>query len=270
VWRALLVSQVLVTTQQTPPTDVDDWDAHWAQLGATARLNPAQRYRRQLCLSLLERRGTPRRLLDVGSGTGEFLGAAGERWPGIEMIGLEMSRAGVEQAAKTFPSATFLVADLLAGPGEIGDRRGWATHAVCCEVLEHVDDPVALVRSARQWLAHGARVVVTVPGGPMSAYDRHIGHRRHFTPSTLRDVLEDAGLEVVLTLRAGFPWFNVYRGLVILAGERLVSEADVRTGGGAAGRVLNAAMLGFRPLFATNLPRSPFGWQMVAVAREPC
>jgi trans-aconitate methyltransferase len=258
-----------VTTQQTPAPGVDDWDAHWAQLGAMARLNPAQRYRRDLCLSLLERRGTPRRLLDIGSGTGELLGAAADRWPAVEMIGLEMSRTGVQQAAAAFPSATFIMADLLSGPGEIGDRRGWATHAVCSEVLEHVDDPAALMRSARAWLAPGARVVVTVPGGPMSAYDRHIGHRRHFNPATLRAVLQDAGLDVSLTLRAGFPWFNVYRALVILAGERLVTEADEQAGGGAAGAILAAAMRAFRGLFATNLPRSPLGWQMVAVAREP-
>lgn len=258
-----------MTTQQTPALGVDDWDAHWTQLGAMARLNPAQRYRRDLCLSLLERRGTPRRLLDIGSGTGELLGAAGDRWPAAEMIGLEMSRTGVQQAAAAFPAATFIMADLLNGPGEIGDRRGWATHAVCSEVLEHVDDPATLVRAAREWLAPGARVVVTVPGGPMSAYDRHIGHRRHFTPATLRAVLQDAGLEVSLTLRAGFPWFNVYRALVIIAGERLVAEADEQTGGGAAAAILGAAMRGFQGLFRTNLPRSPLGWQMVAVAREP-
>jgi trans-aconitate methyltransferase len=253
----------------TSHTDADDWDSHWSDLGDAARLNPAQDYRRRLCLELLGRHGDPRRLLDIGSGTGELLGAALRRWPRTSMLGLEMSRVGVEQASLAYPEARFEVCDLLDGAGDAGDHRAWATHAVCSEVLEHVDDPALLLRNARIWLAPGARLVVTVPGGPMSAYDRHIGHRRHFSPETLTETLREAGFEVSLTMRAGFPWFNVYRSLVILAGERLVQDAGADSAKTFAGRLTRAAMRSFRPLFLTNLPRSPFGWQTVAVAREP-
>jgi len=62
---------------------------------------------------------------------------------------------------------------------------GWATDATCSEVLEHVDDPKRLMVRSRTLLAPGCRLVVTVPGGPMSCFARHIGHRRHFTPSGL-------------------------------------------------------------------------------------
>jgi trans-aconitate methyltransferase len=250
-------------------SDVDDWDAHWRTLGDAARLNPAQEYRRRLSLQLLERRGNPVRLLDVGSGTGELLEAAAERWPGTEMLGLEMSRTGVRQARVTVPRATFEVCDLMRGPGEVGSRSGWATHAVCSEVLEHVDDPVTLLRNARTWLAPGCRLVVTVPGGPMSAYDRHIGHRRHFSGVDLRATLTGAGLEVRSILHAGFPCFNVYRLLVILAGDRVIADADADAGETLRGALLRTAMLAFRPVFRLNLPRSPLGWQTVAVAQEP-
>ena len=42
---------------------------------------------------------------------------------------------------------------------------GWATDAVCSEVLEHVDSPVLFLQAARPWLADGSRLIVTVPGG---------------------------------------------------------------------------------------------------------
>ena len=56
----------------------------------------------------------------------------------------------------------------------------------------------ALLEGATQALsAYGARYdVVTVPGGPRSALDLHIGHRRHFTPDDISQVLTDAGFKV--------------------------------------------------------------------------
>lgn len=250
--------------------DFDDWDAHWEDFADTARRNPAQEYRRRLCLQLLGRHEAPLRLLDIGSGTGDFLEVAARHWPGAQLLGLEMSEIGVARAAAAVPAAEFRVCDLLEGPGRVGDRAGWATHAVCSEVLEHVDDPVRLLRNARSWLAPGCRLVVTVPGGPMSAYDRHIGHRRHFTPSDLSASLAAAGFNVTLAMRAGFPWFNVYRSVVILAGDRLIADAGAGKEASAVRRAtMEAAMAVFRPIFLLNLPRSPFGWQTVAVAREP-
>jgi hypothetical protein len=99
----------------------------------------------------------------------------------------------------------------------------------------------------------------------MSAFDRHIGHRRHFTPRDLAEILAAAGLEVRWAAGAGFPFFNLYRALVIARGERLV--ADVSAAGaeqpGAAARL---AMAAFRPLFRLNRTRSRWGRQIVAVA----
>ena len=103
----------------------------------------------------------------------------------------------------------------------------------------------------------------------MSAFDRHIGHRRHFAPDDLRMTAEAAGLEVALVAAAGFPTFNLYRSMVILAGERLITGAEAEAEGTVGSSLLRAAMLAFRPLFLLNLPRSPFGWQTIGVVREP-
>jgi SAM-dependent methyltransferase len=247
----------------------DDWDGHWTEYGDANERNPAQDYRRSLCLFLLGRRGAPDRLLDIGSGNGELLVAAAKRWPAARLSGLELSPAGVEETRRKVPGAQVRVCDLITSPEPATGEAGWATHAVCSEVLEHVDDPVKLLRNARSWLAPGCRLVVTVPGGPMSAFDRHIGHRRHFSPGDLGQVLVDAGFETQLLAGAGFPFFNLYRGLVIARGERLVSDAAADARDTPQAKVIAAAMLAFKPLLATSLPRSPLGWQTVGVARLP-
>jgi SAM-dependent methyltransferase len=252
------------------PSDpaADDWDDHWDAYSEAAAGNPAQEYRRRLALGLLERGGRPVRLVDVGSGQGDFLAAAARRWPQAELLGLEVSERGISEAQTKVPRAAFLLRDLLA-EGNGPDRFDhWATHALCSEVLEHVDRPDHLLRNARAYLAPGARLVVTVPGGRMSAFDQHIGHRRHYTPAELGALLSSAGFEVELVAGAGFPFFNLYRALVIARGKRLVD--DVASSGDAAPSIAaRAAMAAFRPLFRLTLPRSRWGRQIIGVARAP-
>ncbi len=198
----------------------DDWDEHWTDHAQANELNPAQDFRRRLCLRLLAPYAPIARLLDIGSGLGQLIGDAHERWPAAEMLGIELSQAGVDSARARYPHAAFEVVDLLATTTPLEGRAGWATHAVCSEVLEHVDDPVALLTSARGWLAPGAVLVVTVPGGPMSAFDRHIGHRRHFTADDIGAVLRRAGFAPLRCAGAGFPFFNLYRASGDRSGRR--------------------------------------------------
>jgi SAM-dependent methyltransferase len=240
----------------------DDWDRHWDDYAAAAERNPAQRYRRRVALALLEAQGAPRRLVDVGSGLGDLLASAARRWPSAQLLGLEPSAVGVRRARAKVPEARFVVTADAEVPPEL---EGWATHAVCSEVLEHVDDDVAVLTAARRVMAPGCRLVVTVPGGRMSAFDRHIGHRRHYTARSLSATLRAAGYDVETTTGAGFPFFNLYRRLVIARGEALVD--DVRTGAAEPSAPARLAMAGFDPLFRLNLRSSPWGAQIVGVAR---
>ena len=245
----------------------DDWDAHWDQYAIAAEHNPAQAYRRGLAMRLLERAGSPERLLDIGSGQGDFLVDAAARWPHASLVGLEASRRGNEITRAKLPAASFALVDLSQDLAPDPRLANWATHALCSEVLEHVDDPVAFLRHARAYLAPGARLVVTVPGGPMSAFDKRIGHRRHYSPEILRRTFNEAGLSIATTFGAGFPFFNLYRRIVIARGERLVRDAAGWSEHPSV--AARAAMAAFRPLLAASLPRSPWGTQVIGVAYEP-
>jgi len=116
-------------------------------------------------------------------------------------------------------------------------------------------------------MAPGCQLIVTVPGGPMSAFEKHIGHRQHFTPAKLRTLLEESGFAVEWTTGAGFPFFNLYKCAGYLRGERLIE--DVRKGGGGqpASSLALAAMSVFDVLFHCNIRSSPWGWQMIGKAR---
>ena len=158
------------------------------------------------------------------------------------------------------PGALLIQADLTAGAPE--ELHGWASHAVCSEVLEHVDAPQKLLAAAAACLRPGGRLVVTVPGGPMSAFDRHIGHRRHYTRARLARLMEEAGFQLDLAAAAGFPTFNLYRAVVLLRGQRLVADAR-----DSPGLLARSVMALFAWLLPVSLSNSPWGWQIVAVGR---
>lgn len=82
-------------------------------------------------------------------------------------------------------------------------------------VLEHVDDPVGLLKQVRNWLAPGGKLFLGVPNGnsihrlvavkmgllenpcQLNSRDHALGHRRVYTPETFRTEIEKSGLDVV-------------------------------------------------------------------------
>jgi SAM-dependent methyltransferase len=251
------------------PVARDDWDAHWTQYAESATENPAQRMRHDIIARLIceDVNKGAMRLFDLGSGQGDLVQKLGSLLPQVELVGAELSESGVAIAQRKVPRATFLVADIFNPPEELQEFEGWATHAICSEVLEHVDNPVLFLRHAAKYVSAGGRLLVTVPGGPMSAFDRHIGHRRHFDRGGIRSILEEAGYSVERTYLAGFPFFNLYRLLVIARGKRLASDVEAKAGGTSSG-LASFVMKVFRVLFHANLLDSAFGWQVVATARK--
>jgi 2-polyprenyl-3-methyl-5-hydroxy-6-metoxy-1,4-benzoquinol methylase len=245
------------------PNSKDNWDQHWQEYNETAEENPAQTYRRELIFSLLGLRGSGEgaRVLDIGSGQGDMAAAILARFSSAQVLGLELARSGVEISSRKVPAARFIQRNLLEMREPPDDQRGWATHAVCSEVIEHVDNPFQLLTNARRYMAPGCQLVVTVPGGPMSAFDRHIGHRKHWRAHDLQVVLEQAGYSPTNVTGVGFPFFNLYRCVVILRGKKLIT--DVRGGSAGASPVARATMALFRQLIRPGLNSSHRGWQIV-------
>ncbi len=145
--------------------------------------------------------------------------------PDAEILGIDLSASGVEVARKKVLGAQFFQQDFTQ-PMTIDSRYlGWATHAVCSEVLEHLDDPVATLRNTPTLLAPGGRFVLTVPGGPMSAFDKHIGHRSHFDRKRLESTIASSGFSSLGHGAPGFH-FSIFIGLRWSPGKRLICDAS--------------------------------------------
>jgi SAM-dependent methyltransferase len=124
------------------------------------------------------------RLLDVGCGSA-WLGDHFTNYTGIDV-----SEAAVE-AAKARGREVLLVEDSSSLPFADESFEG----VVLKDVLEHVPDPVALVREVRRVLRAGGRVFASSPDAQRWVWDDYT-HRRPFTRKSFRLMFEDQGLAV--------------------------------------------------------------------------
>ena len=100
------------------------------------------------------------RVADIGCGTGEILGELASTWPDSELVGVDFAASRLRTAATAAPSVTLVDADLGA-PLPFGDAA--FDTIFCTEVLEHLKDPVGVLREMRRVLTVDGRLTLSVP-----------------------------------------------------------------------------------------------------------
>ena len=182
--------------------------------------------------------GPNRSLLDIGAHTGRFVWLAHEQ--GWAAEGLEINPVTAEFASRRtgLPIHTQRAEEL----AENGKRYSAVT---LNDVLEHLPEPMPILRSVTEVIVSGGVLAIKVPHGPMQrvkeGFRRRIlrrdpmldragvmsnfVHVNHFSVNSLRLALESVGLKVV-EIRAGrsetIPWkqSGIGRGLTVRAIDR--------------------------------------------------
>jgi SAM-dependent methyltransferase len=170
----------------------------------------------------------PGSVLEIGCGPGLMLQAF--RRHGWSALGIERNEA-MAQTARRSPGLEIVTTPVEDLPA---DRR--FDLIIMFQVLEHVGDPVPLLRECARRLAPGGRLVTNVPNfaswqsrfaGPSWLHLDVPRHLIHFTPQTLAATLERAGLRLA-SLRFASPEHDPY-GWVESTLSRLTGRLNTLT-----------------------------------------
>lgn len=199
----------------------------------------------------------PGRVLDVGCAAGFFLAVMAER--GWQVEGVELSPAIAAHACERLGPSRIHVGrleDADFAPGSFDLVTLW-------DVVEHVEDPVALLKRVSSLVRPGGAVLIETQNvgsrfarllGSSWQHYKHLEHLYHFSPETVSRLLHDAGLEVVV---------NTSR----YAGKH-VSFAFFRERIGRIHPLLSKALAPFARLDSASAYVNP-GDEMIVIARKP-
>jgi GT2 family glycosyltransferase/2-polyprenyl-3-methyl-5-hydroxy-6-metoxy-1,4-benzoquinol methylase len=104
----------------------------------------------------------PRRLLDIGCGTGATGAAVKQAYPGAKVWGIEVNRAAAAVAAKRIDHALagkFEDVDLDAA----GITPGSLDTVIVADVLEHMYDPWGVLVRLKPYLTPDAQIIASIP-----------------------------------------------------------------------------------------------------------
>jgi SAM-dependent methyltransferase len=198
-------------------------------------------------------------VLEVGAGLGEF---AAQLSGLTRHVVTDVDPDAVAALARRFADRPEVEAhrlDLATGTLDAGAP---VSTVVAINVLEHIEDDAAALRSLASLVEPGGRVVIWVPGYQQlyGEFDRRVGHVRRYTPATLTAAFRAAGLTPVdvrpVNLLGGLAWWaTVRRGGVGSPDPRLVRAYDRF--------VVPATRLLERRI------RPPFGQSVLGVATVP-
>jgi SAM-dependent methyltransferase len=145
-----------------------------------------------------------KRILDIGCGDGRFLQVLKDFGPSDwELVGVDFDEAAVERCrARGFTAIAKRVEDMV-------DEEGTFDAVVMLQLIEHVEDPVALARRVAKLLRPGGVFVVETPN--LAGWDYRLFHRRWwghyhfprhwnlFSTASLERMLTDAGFVIERT-----------------------------------------------------------------------
>jgi ubiquinone/menaquinone biosynthesis C-methylase UbiE len=172
------------------------------RIGAVARVLGAEGYERSriqryiarvhdaVLDALAGRVDTPRRILDVGCGTGRLLGRLAERWPSSELMGVDPDEEMISVATRLMPSAGFQVGTAESLPVESAS----VDLVVSSISLHHWADPLRGLQEVGRVLRSGGCFCladITLP-----RWLARLVRSGARTPASIRDLVAQAGLEL--------------------------------------------------------------------------
>ena len=133
------------------------------------------------------------KVLEIGCGVGGNVGLLSQSG---QYRGIDMHKPAIDYCSEKYPQFEFQCTRVEDIPQEFNSNKFDSIYIL--DVLEHIDDQVAILKSAQNYLTQSGKILVTVPAFEFlwSPHDEFVHHVRRYTKAGLKKVLEDSGYRV--------------------------------------------------------------------------
>ena len=240
----------------------NNWDVHWHALGEGMKNNPGRNLRHDYILKIVEEKELSN-ILDYGAGDGQLVAKLISN--GRKAVGWEHSVVGVEKANE-ISTKLELEKNVFVTPSDQKNYFEAFDVIIMSEVIEHIEYPDLDLLEVKKLLKANGYFIATVPSGPISYFDRHIGHFRHYSEKSLKELLLKCNFADVNVTSFGFPIVNLVRVLCLLLNKKMPKIVMNSKADSIASRISHIVE---KRLFKSSMKSNRMGWQLIAIARKP-
>ena len=232
--------------------DIATLNHFWMQwrFSALLRLNRAHRFFKG-------------RFLEIGCGNGAVMQQL-ETVPDVTVDGGDLNLFALKAIPDTKGQVYLL--DIFDEPQEL---LGKYSGILLLDVIEHIDEGAAFLKTSCDYVEKNGFVVINVPAleSLRSKYDDRAGHKRRYTTKSLRTLMEDSDIEVLSVVYWGFslvPFLLIRKLMMKFTPDEKIIEIGFAPVSETANRFFKLLMKIEQALFRSP----PLGTSVMAIGRK--
>lgn len=164
-------------------------------------------------LDLIKSLDAPQKILEVGVGEGHLIKIVIKNLPEASIWASDLSKDIIKVARKNLKKEKVYLA--LENAEDLSYDNNTFDLGICCEVLEHVNDPHKALREIRRVIK--GQAIISVPQEPLwrvlnmarfkyiSSLGNTPGHINHWDPDKFIDLVKHSGFKI-LSKKYPLPW----------------------------------------------------------------
>lgn len=162
---------------------------------------------------MLSRVDSPKKIVELGTGEGQLIKITQRKFPKSSIWGSDISKEIIKIAARNLKGKNISLS--AQDIHKLSYKSKSFDLVICCEVLEHVDNPKKALREIKR-ISKG-KVLLSVPLEPLwrilnmsrgkylTGFGNTPGHINHFAPGKFKRLVEDSGFKILL-IKYPMPW----------------------------------------------------------------